>query len=143
MNLLITYKGTEKYYRLMSYSSDPQAIVYHPEISPKQTDTHFKTMISFFSTQAILEGKKLTIKKAKSKNCKKQIGRRADCTCDCSARVQKQGCSPLDTPKCQQQPNILPSHGHYSAWGSITGCQSCSAHPNQFLPPSAVTNSHT
>lgn len=73
VNLLITYKGTEKYYRLMSYSSDPQAIVYHPEISPKQTDTHFKTMISFFSTQAILEGKKLTIKMQSLKTVKSKL----------------------------------------------------------------------
>lgn len=57
----------------MSYSSDPQAIVYHPEISPKQTDTHFKTMISFFSTQAILEGKKLTIKKQSLKTVKSKL----------------------------------------------------------------------
>lgn len=57
----------------MSYSSDPQAIVYHPEISPKQTDTHFKTMISFFSTQAILEGKKLTIKMQSLKTVKSKL----------------------------------------------------------------------
>lgn len=57
----------------MSYSSDPQAIVYHPEISPKQTDTHFKTMISFFSTQAILEGKKITIKKQSLKTVKSKL----------------------------------------------------------------------
>lgn len=59
----------------MSYFSDPQAIMYRPEISPKQTDRHFKTVISFSQHKQSLK-KKINHKNAKFKTCKKQSGRK-------------------------------------------------------------------
>lgn len=56
----------------MSYFSNPQAIIYHPETCPKQTDRHFKTMISFSQHKQSLK-KKLTIKMQSLKPVKSKL----------------------------------------------------------------------
>lgn len=113
----------------MSYFLDPQAIVYHLEISPRQTDIYFKIMISFSPYKQSLK-KKLTIKMQSLKIVKSKLegGLHFDSTSSAWSQGQKEGLlstgHPKPNAKYQQQPNILPSYGHYSAF------LFCQDHPN-------------